>query len=326
MENPLSQSEIDALMRTLLPSTSEDIFQTRTASVRVYDFRRPGKFSKDLLRTLFMVHDTFARLLQGFFAAALRTRVQVSVRSTNQYSSSEYTQLLPNPCVVAKFEIRPLPGTCFIEMSHNIAFAIVDRVFGGHGSEVQPQRGLSEIELSVIQRMTADLFTPLREAWRNVAEIQPTLDSMETNPMFLQNSAAAEVVAVITLGIDIGEHKGHISLSFPYATVEPVLARLSPQTWLASDRPETEEEERQVIQKSVGDAPLGMRAILGKSNIKVQEFVELKAGDVLLLGTKVNGDVQVFVGDRLLFLGRPGLMGDKMSVQITRHAVERPKE
>lgn len=326
MENPLSQSEIDALMRTLLPSSGDDLFQTRAAAVRVYDFRRPGKFSKDLLRTLFMVHDTFARLLQGFFAAALRTRVQVSVRSTNQYSSSEYMQLLPNPCIVGKFEIKPLPGLCLVEMSHNIAFAIIDRVFGGHGSDLQPQRGLSEIELSVVQRMIADIFTPLREAWRNVADIQPTLDSMETNPMFLQSSAPAEVVAAITLGVDIGEHKGHVTLSFPYSTVEPVLARLSPQTWLALDRPETEESERQVIETSVGRAPLQMFVNLGKTNIKVREFMDMKVGDVLLLGTKVNGEVQVFVGERLLFLGRPGLVGDRMAVQISRQATLPPKE
>lgn len=317
MENPLSQAEIDALMRTLLPSTSEDLFQARSSAVRTYDFRRPGKFSKDLLRTLFMVHDSFARLLQGFFAATLRTRVQTSVRSTNQYSSAEYNQLLPNPCVVAKFEIKPLPGTCLLEMSHNIAFAIVDRVFGGHGSDSQPQRGLSEIELSVVQRITTDLFTPLREAWRNVADIQPQLVAMESNPMFLQTLAPADVVAAITVGVDVGEHKGHIKLTFPYATVEPVLQRLSPQTWLASDR-WAGQKERQLMQQSVGDTPLDVHVNLGQSEIKVREFLDMKVGDVLLLGTKVDGEVEVRVGERLLFYGRPGVVGDRMSVQISR--------
>lgn len=317
MRNPLSQAEIDALMQSLLPAGGEDtLFQQKGNVTKPYDFRRPGKFNKDSIHTLVVIHDTFARLLQGQLSAALRTRVQASVRSTNQYTYGEFTQLLPNPTVVAQFEMTPLPGSCLVELSHNIAYAIIERVFGGQGSDSQPQRALSEIEAGVIQRMVQDMFGPLQESWRNVAEVKPAMGSLETNPLFLQAAAPSEAVVAITLSVDIGEHKGHMALVFPFTTVEPVLARLSTHRWLESVRP-ANEDERRTIRRSVESTMVKVHAELGRTRVRVQEFVDLKVGDLIMLETKTSDPVPVYVGDRLVFYGRPGIIGRQMSVQVT---------
>lgn len=319
MEHPLSQSEIDALMRSLLPANGEDLFQTKGTTVRTYDFKRPNKFNKDLMRTLLMVHDNFTRLLQTFFSAQLRTRVQVAVRNSNQYPYSEFVQLLPNPSVIATFTMEPLPGTCLVEFSQNIAYAMVDKVFGGPGSDVQPQRGLSEIELSVIQRITTDMFVPLQEAWRNIAHVRPDFVSMETNPMFLQTSSPSEVLATITIGVQIGEHMGHMTLAFPFSAVQPVLARLSPHSWLSSER-DPEPGEAELVRSQVEESMIDIRVYLGNTRITVSEFMGLKAGDVIPLDARVGTETPIYVGNRLTFFGRPGVVGDHMSVQIRRQA------
>lgn len=307
MENPLSQAEIDALVTS------------KGSNVRTYDFRRPNKFNKDLIRTLVMVHENLARLLQSFLSAGLRSWVQVNVRSTNQYTYSEFTQLLPNPAIVLAFRINPLPGVCLLEVSHNIAYAIVERVFGGPGSDEQPQRALTEIELGIIQRIIQDTFGPMQEAWRNVAELEPTLEGVETNPVFIQTGGPAEVVASITLAVEIGEHMGHMTYAFPYSTVEPVLSKLSPQSWLAESKHMTVEDQ-EVLRRSVQTAPLGLKAILGQTKIKLGEFMALQLGDVIPLDAKVSGEVPVFVGSKLAFLGTPGVVGNRMSIQITHRA------
>lgn len=318
MENLLSQEEIDALMRALLPAGGDDLFQVKNGQVRPYDFRRPTKFKKDLLRTLVMIHDNFARLLQSVFMANLRTKAQIHVRSTNQYSCSEFMQLLPNPSVAAAFRLDPLPGTCFLEMSHNIAFAIIDRVFGGSGNDVQPQRALSEIEKGVVQRMLSDMLRPLQEAWRNVAEVEPVLELLETNPVFLQNTASSEVVAAVTLAIEIGEHMGHLTLALPHTMIEPLLARLTGRGLMGNpDGPLLPPEQ---LERSLGEAPVLVEALLGNIRITVAEFSSLKIGDIISLNTKVDGDVTVRVGGRPTFIGRPGVTGGRFSVQIKRHA------
>lgn len=305
MENPLSQAEIDALVTA------------KGSNVRAYDFRRPNKFNKDLIRTLVMVHENLARLLQSFLSAGLRTWVQVNVRSTNQYTYSEFTQLLPNPTIVLSFRMNPLPGTCLLEFSHNIAYAIVERAFGGPGSDEQPQRALTEIELGIIQRIFQDTFLSMQEAWRNVAEIEPVLDGVETNPVFIQTGGPTEVVAAITLAVEIGEHMGHMTYAFPYSTVEPVLSKLSPQSWLAESRHMTDEDQ-QTLRRTVQEAPVSLTALLGRTEIKLGEFIALQLGDVIPLDAKVGGEIPVYVGNRVAFQGIPGVVGDRMSVQIRR--------
>jgi len=323
VENTISQADIDALMRSLLPSGGEDPFHSKETGLRTYDFRRPTKFKKDLLRTLVMVHDNFARLLQNFLFANLHTRAQVQVRGTNQYLFAEFTELLPNPAVVATFKLDPLPGICLLEISHNIAFAIIDKVFGGNGSEVQPQRNLSDIELSIIRRMVSDMFAPLQEAWRNVLEIRPKLEGLETNPLFLQTSPPSEVHATVTLGVQIGEHMGHLMLAFPSAAMDPVLSRLSMHTWLGSDKAVAEADSR-ALQTTVQQAPVNVGVHLGQGRITVGEFMALKVGDVISLDTRADGELPVYIGNCLTFYGRPGVVGTRMSIQITRHAPGEP--
>lgn len=305
MENPLSQAEIDALV------------MTTGTNVRTYDFRRPSKFNKDLIRTLVLVHENLARLLQSYLSAGLRTWVQINVRSTNQFTLSEFTQLLPNPTIALSFRLNPLPGICLLEMSHNIAFAIIERVFGGPGSDAQPQRELTEIELGIIQRVVRDTFGPMKEAWRNVAEIDPTIESVETNPVFIQVDNPTEVVAAITLAVEIGEHLGHMTFAFPYSTVEPVLSRLSPQSWLAETKHKSPSEEES-LRRAVQGAPLPVTAQLGKTRMRLGEFLALAVGDVIRLDARVGDELPVFVGNKLAFHAKPGVVGDRMAVQITR--------
>lgn len=318
MDNPLSQADIDNIMRSLLPAAGDDLFQVKSGVVRPYDFMRPTKFKKDVLRALVMIHENFARLLKSFFLANLRIRADIHVRDTSQYWYSEYLQLLPNPTVVSRFRMDPLPGVCLIEMSPNIAFAIIDRVFGGGGADQQPQRALSEIERGVIARVMTDMLGPLQEAWKHVTAVQMALVGLETNPMFLQSgTASSDVVVSITVAMEIGEHMGHITLTLPHSTVDPVLSQLSAKSLLGSDF--TTPVASPEIKRMVSGAPLAVDVYLGKSHLTVRQLMAMEAGDILTLDTAVSGDVQVYVGDRLAFTGRPGVVGKHMSVQIRRH-------
>jgi flagellar motor switch protein FliM len=318
MENPLSQADIDSLARALA-SVADG--KNGDRAVKSYDFRRPTKFSKDLLRTLEMVHDNFARLLQGFFLGSLRTRAQLQVRTTNQYSYAEFVGRLPSHTVVAAFHMEPLPGTCLLEISQNIAYAAIDRVFGGPGADVQPDRGLTEIELGVVQRIVTDMFGPLQEAWNSVAELKPVLESMETNPMFLQSSSPSEVLAVINLGIQVGEHMGHMTLAFPYSTVDPVLSRLSPHNWLAAER-SAKHQPPPMLEQTIYETPVTLRVHLGSTRVTVSEFSQLKVGDVIPLDTDLQSELPIMVGHHLTYLGRPGLVRNRMAIHIQRRVGE----
>lgn len=77
----LSQSEIDALLSAISTgemSADEMKKEEETKKVKVYDFKRALRFSKDQIRSLTRIHENFARLLTTFFSAQLRTYVQIN--------------------------------------------------------------------------------------------------------------------------------------------------------------------------------------------------------------------------------------------------------
>ena len=65
MNEVLSQDEIDQLLMAISSgeSESEDFKPVNdTRKIKIYDFRRPDKFSKEQMRTIQIMHETFARL------------------------------------------------------------------------------------------------------------------------------------------------------------------------------------------------------------------------------------------------------------------------
>lgn len=135
-EDVLSQNEIDKLLSALSTgevSAEEVQAEEEERKVKTYDFKRPDKFSKDQIRTLNMLYENFARLLNTHLSTHLRTMVNVEVVSVEQLTYQEFLQSLSNPSVIGVMALPPLKGNIIMEVNTGIAFAYIDRVFGGLG-------------------------------------------------------------------------------------------------------------------------------------------------------------------------------------------------
>ena len=152
----LSQSEIDQLLSALstgVVSAEEMKVEEKQKKVKVYDFKRPDKFSKDQIRTLYMLHENFARLLNTYLSTNLRTLVNISVASVEQLAYEEFIRSLSNPSVIGIFNMSPLKGNVIFEINPNIAFSIIDRLFGGEGTVINKIRTLTDIEETIIRKV-----------------------------------------------------------------------------------------------------------------------------------------------------------------------------
>ena len=99
--------------------------------VKMYDFKRPDKFSKDQMRTLQMMHENFARVCTTTMSAQLRTIAALHVASVDQLTYSEYLQSVPNPALLAIVNMDPLRGSAILEITPNIVNTMLDRLCGG---------------------------------------------------------------------------------------------------------------------------------------------------------------------------------------------------
>ncbi len=320
MSEILSQEEIDTLLSAL--STGEiKTQQTQKTEepvkkIRVYDFKRPNKFSKEQIHTIQAIHENYARLLVTYFSAYLRTVVQINVHSVEQLTYEEFIHSLPNPTILSIFKMNPLEGNAILEINPAITFTVIERLFGGQGQALDKVRDLTDIERVVVERVVNRSLDILKEAWDNIIQFNPKLEFIETNPLFTQVVSPTEMVVLVSFKARFGDNEGFINLCIPFLVLEPIIGKLTAHFWFAGTAKEITQESIQRIQNRIAKATVNVSAILGRATIRLQELLELQPGDVILLDNKMKNPIEIMVGSKQKFVGRPGIIGSKTAVQI----------
>jgi len=320
-EDVLSQSEIDKLLSALSDgsvSAEEVKAEEEERKVKSYDFKRPDRFSKDQIRTLFMLHESFSRLVNTYLSASLRTMVDIEVMSVEQMTYQEFVQSMGNPSVIGILGLPPLKGSIVMEIGTDLAFAYIDRVFGGEGRPGVKSRALTDIEMAIMRRFIDTVIGYFKEAWSNVIEFRPNFETMETNPQFAQLVPPSDMVVLVTIHVKLGDVDGMMNICIPYLVLEPVMSKLTTSFWVAAsaDR-ESSPEQVAELQRKIERTHVPFKVELGSVNITIHEFLTLGFGDVLQLDTLTKDELICYVGTNAKFRAHPGTAGKRMAVQIS---------
>ncbi|OJF77634.1 MAG: flagellar motor switch protein FliM [Treponema sp. CETP13] len=326
MNEVLSQDEIDQLLQAISSGDTEtEEFKpvSDTRKIKIYDFKRPGKFSKEQIRTISVMHETFARLTTTSLSAQLRTMVHVHVASVDELTYEEFTRSVPTPTTMAVINMDPLKGNAILEIDPAITFSIIDRLFGGQGTATKVQRELTDIEQSVMDSIIVRILANMREAWTQVIDLRPRLGQIETNPQFAQIVPPSEMVVLVTLETKIGEEEGMMNFCIPYITLEPIISKLSSQFWFSSVRRNSTTQYLGVLKEKLSDVYMDIVAEIGTINLPIRDVLGLRVGDIVRLSNvKVGEPLPLNIGNKKKFLYQPGVIGKKMAVQITNKLEE----
>ncbi|MFP4329778.1 MAG: flagellar motor switch protein FliM [Alkalispirochaetaceae bacterium] len=322
MTEVLSQDEIDQLLTAISSGDveTEEISQpAEQRKIKIYDFKRPDKFSKEQIRTVSIMHETFARLTTTSLSAQLRSLVQVHVASVDQLTYEEFIRSIPNPTTLAVINMDPLKGSAILEIDPAITFSIIDRLFGGQGEGTKVTRDLTDIEQSVMEGIIVRILGNMREAWSQVIDLRPRLGQIETNPQFAQIVPPTEMVVLVTLETKVGEVEGMMNFCIPYLTIEPIISKLSAQYWYSSVRRGTTTENLNILRERLSTIDVTVVAEIGSMDLTVRDVLSLQVGDVIRLqNTRINDPMYLSVGARKKFLCKPGQIGNKLAVQVLR--------
>ena len=326
MAEVLSQDEIDQLLSAISAGeiSTEEVHQPKDQrKIKIYDFKRPDKFSKDQIRTVSIMHETFARLTTTSLSAQLRSLVHVHVASVDQLTYEEFIRSIPNPTTLAVVDMDPLKGSAILEIDPAITFSIIDRLFGGQGEGAKFSRELTDIEQSVMEGIIVRVLGNLRESWSTVIDLRPRLGGIETNPQFAGIVPPSEMVVLVTLETKVGEVEGMMNLCIPYLTIEPIISKLSAQYWYSSVRRGTTTENLNILRSRLATVAVTLTAEIGNMDITVRDVLALRPGDIIRLDSvRVADPMPLKVGDRKKFLCRPGVLGNKLAVQIVKKLEE----
>lgn len=318
-EEVLSQNEIDNLL-SALSSGEMDADQLKKEKseerVRVYDFKRALRYSKDQIRSISRIHENFARLLTNFFTAQLRTYVQISVASVDQIPYEEFIRSVPNVTFLNVYSMEPLSGRIIFEFNPNVAYAMLDRLLGGKGKSLNKVDTLTEIEKILMTQLFEKGLENVKEAWSTVAEVEPVLEEFEVNPHFLQLVSPNETVVVVSLNTMIGESSGMINICIPHVVLEPIIPKLSVHYWMETGTKESNPEEYEILSRNIEKAQVDLRAVLGNTDITMDELLNLQVNDVITLNQPIDQPLLLHVDKNPKFYVQPGKQRNKLAVQI----------
>jgi len=233
MAEVLNSEEIAQLLTAIKDDdTPKDLKPVKKQQIiKIYDFERPDKFSKDQIKNISIIHETFARLTTTYLTAQLLSIVDVKVVSVDQLTYEEFIFSIPSPTTLAIINMDPLKGNAVLEIDPQITFAIIDRICGGIGDGTKFQHELTEIELSILEGVIIRLLGNLREAWTSILDLRPRLGQIDTKSEYVKIVPDTEMVVLITIETKIGDVEGMINFCIPYLTIEPIIGKFSIWYW-----------------------------------------------------------------------------------------------
>jgi flagellar motor switch protein FliM len=326
MADVLDQNEVDALLAAVeggqiaeQPANVARKALRPQKEAHAYDFKRPERVSKDQMRSLESLHESFSRNMGASLSSFLRTIVEVRVATVEQLTYSEFIHSLPNPTNFNLLKCEPLEGQMCLEISPLIIYPIIDRLLGGSSNEMFiPQRPLTVIELRLIKKITDRALAELTEVWSTLVKVQFSLGEVESNPHLVQIVAPNEVVVVIGFELRMGARAGTMSLCIPFNVIEPVMSRLATQGWVAYRRRKSAEDQSQQIIRRLDSAKVELRAYLAETAITVRELLSLQPGDIIQTAKPANDEVLIRIEGKNKFAARVGKHKDGRAFKITR--------
>ncbi len=312
MTRQLSQEEIDAVFQNIQGRQAERAGSKRAA---LFDFRRPDRIAKSQLRAIHQLHDNFVRNLVSSLSAYLRSYLIVNLVSVEQLSYSEFLECLPSPTCIASLSLKPYDGNAVLELNSSLIFPILEILLGGDGKlQFSAQREITEIEQVLLDGLFRLILRDLREAWKFVTQIDFAIDTVETEPQFLQILAPTEAVVAVAIEIRIGDSIGMMNIAMPSIIIKMMRQKFD-QQWSLRKSASTDVEQSRVLEL-IRSSLLQSEVLLAGPTLLLRDLMNLEQGDILSFEVPVGRPVEMILNGRKKYRGEMVASGRRAAFRV----------
>jgi flagellar motor switch protein FliM len=311
MQKILNQEEIDALFRRALGTKS-----TKKAGdarhVTLCDFRSAGQITKEQLRLLTGLHETFARNLGHSLGAYLRVELEMAVVSVEQLTYAEFLQRMPEATYYGSLKVNDLEKRAGITIEMPIAFPIMDLLLGGRGrSEIQI-RQLTEIEEEIFGSVLSMIVRELNSCWKAMG-LDFNFEGRVAQTSAAEINSPTERILTISFELRMLETQATLNIVFPSAVSVLMQRALQKSSRRGSNAVAMEHLRNRLLQSDfqleLAMPPVGVRA---------KDLLEMEAGSVLALLHKIQEPVSLTVAGSRLFQAFPVAKNEKRAGYIQK--------
>jgi flagellar motor switch protein FliM len=318
MARELSQQEIDAVFQSTQGRQTERAGTKRAA---LFDFRRPDRIAKSQLRAIHQLHDNFVRNLVSSLSAYLRSYLIINLVSVEQLSYSEFLECLPSPTCIASLSLKPYDGNAVLELNSSLIFPILEILLGGDGKlQFSSQREITEIEQVLLDGLFRLILRDLREAWKFVTQIDFAIDTIETEPQFLQILAPTEAVVAVAIEIRIGDSIGMMNIAMPSIIIKMMRQKFD-QQWSLRKSASTDQEQSRVLDL-IRTSALRSEVLLVGPHLLLKDLMNIEEGDILSFEYPTARPLDLLLNGEKKYRGEIVDAGRRAAFRVTERFVD----
>ena len=322
MAEVLSQSQIDALLHAV-QSGEKDLNEPaveQEKKYRKYDFSSPRKFTKDRIKMLNGIFDTYSRIINSRLNARLRANCEITVESIEEQRYYEFSNALTEGDVLALVKVtvkgKEQDVPLLLYLSTPTALSMMDRLMGGEGeadASLPADYTYTDIELQLYEDIVSDMVSVMGGSWENYIPIEFTYSKTDVNPTLSQIIGLDETVIIVDMKMQFTNITGRMSICLPGEVLTNIFAEISREN---PARKLTAEDKSEEIFDKLRDSSLEIVSILGETRLSLSDVYHLNVGDVIDLGCPKDSSVYLDIGGYHWFTGKIGTHKKNMAVKI----------
>ncbi len=322
MAEVLSQSQIDALLNAARNGeldVDKPADKSSEQKYRKYDFYSPRKFTKDRLKMLNSIFESYARVINSRINALLHTTCEIEVDSVEEQRYYEFSNALTESDVLAlaKIDLEHLQGDdpILVHLDTPVVLSMLDRMMGGEGDPdpiLSSDYNLTDLELNMYDDLIRDMISILGGSWENYISLKFEYTRTEVNPTLVQLIGYDETVVIVGLNIKFPNCTGRMSLCLPGEMLTNVFSEISK----SNSRHTTGEDKSEEIFDTLRESELEIVAELARTRILLSDLYHLNVGDVVDIKRPKDSPIFLNIGGRRWFDGRMGTSNKQVAVKI----------
>ena len=321
MADVLSQSQIDALLAAAREGGSQSLKQQKEEKKYLkYDFRSPRKYTKERLKMLNGVFETYSRVLNTRINALVHATSEVEVDTVDEQRYYEFSNALVDGEVVSLAHLK-LNGEredtpVIIVAAPTIMVSMMDRLMGGNGDvddDLPSDYAYTDLDIVLYQSLMREFVSIMAGSWENYIQLGFDFGRVEPNPTLVQLIGMEETVVVVSIDVKFPNCSGRFDICLPDSVLTRIFAEIAKgNTALRKDLEDHSDEIYSHLQTS----DLDVVAELGRTVLQLRDIYELNVGDVIDMNMKQDSPVVLRVGGRKWFSGLMGSHDRHLAVKI----------
>ncbi len=325
MPEVLSQSQIDALLSAARNGEMDIASDNAKSEEKIYpkyDFYSPKKFTKDRLKMISSIFESYVRILSSRLSALLHIACELEVNSVEEQRYFEFSNALSERDVLTlvknSLDDMPDKDPVLLHITTNLMLSMIDRMLGGSG-DVEGEAGsnyqYTDIELRLYTDFMGNLIEGLSSAWKNYINIDFGFQRVEVNPTLVQLISLEETVVIVDLTVRTPVSNGQISVCLPGPLLSDIFSQMNRET--ASMRQSNPHDTEEIMDYLRG-SELEITAEFQHTTLQMSDILHLHVGDVICLDQPKDSKVFLKIGGKRWFDGKMGIYQKNKAVRIDK--------